>query len=95
MKKVDQGLIRRNNGGRKVAELPQFIIKRFALCDLTFDNNYSMTNTKDSNWGVQQVDRWIVGKVLISRLEIDLFKDKAELFVIGKSVGFFTGKIDE
>ncbi|MCM4151231.1 UDP-galactopyranose mutase [Arenibacter sp. N53] len=79
--------------GRKATELPAFIIKRLPL-RFTFDNNYF--NDKYQGIPIGGYNKLVNGLLdgIETRLEIDFFKDKAELMSLANQV-VFTGKIDE
>lgn len=79
--------------GRKATELPAFIIKRLPL-RFTFDNNYF--NDKYQGIPIGGYNKLIDGLLegVETRLEIDFFKDKAELLSLANQL-VFTGKIDE
>ncbi len=79
--------------GRKATDLPAFIIKRLPL-RFTFDNNYF--NDKYQGIPIGGYNKLVNGLLegIETRLEIDFFKDKAELVSLADQL-VFTGKIDE
>jgi len=82
--KVDQGAIRRNNGGKKAIRATCISYKKVALARFTFDNNYFNDKyLRNSNGGTTSVSM-SVGR-FGNRLSIDCFRIRL-IVVLAKSL---------